>query len=56
MAEFLAGCGEPLLNDLPALSLRRRSYRESLGSLGGFPREVLTSDLGLSVVWNKLWR
>lgn len=57
MAEFLAGCGKPLLNDLLALSLRRHSYRESLGSLGGFPRDlvVLTSDLGLSVVWNKLW-
>ena len=31
---------------------------ESVGSLGGSPRDlvVLTSDLGLSVVWNKLWR
>lgn len=35
MAEFLMGCGEPLLNDLPAPLLRGHHYRKSLGSLEG---------------------
>ena len=39
MAEFLAGRGEPLLNDLPALLLRGHSYRESLGLFRGSPRD-----------------
>lgn len=38
MAEFLAGCGEPLLNDLPALLLRGHSYPEKLGSFRGLPK------------------
>lgn len=35
MTEFLAGRGEPLLNDLSAWSLRGHSYQQRLGSFGG---------------------
>ena len=38
MAEFLAGRGEPLLNDLLALSLRRHSYRGKRWLPWGLPK------------------
>lgn len=50
MAEFLEGRGEPLLNDLPAVSLRGHKGLAHLGVPQG-TLVALASDLGLPLMW-----
>lgn len=52
MAEFLAGCGEPLLNGLPACCSGDAATRKGLAHLRA-PQRILvalTSDLGPSLM------